>query len=194
MGRTKEFREGAALTKAMHVFWEKGYDNSSLKELLDEMGILNGSFYHAYRSKKNLFLAALKFYEDDFAKKRCELFNSDLEFKIRVRYLFTHVFNRQNDAVCPRGCFLFNSVSSESIKDLDIYKLVQHAIEEFEGFLEVEIRKAVQKGEVAAEVDPKITAALLIAYMQGMMNLSVLNYDDVKFRKQTEYFLTSLGI
>ena len=194
MGRTKEFKESDALTKAMHVFWKNGYENSSLKGLLDEMGILNGSFYHTYRSKKNLFLAALQFYEDDFEKRRTELFVGGFGFKKCLRLLFTHILNRQNEAVCPRGCFLFNSVTSESIKDPDIYKLVRRGIAEFESFLEVEIRKAVRNGEVAEEIDPQLTAAILIAYLQGMMNLSVLDYDDEKFRKQTEHFLASLGI
>jgi TetR/AcrR family transcriptional regulator, transcriptional repressor for nem operon len=195
MGRVKEFNDQEALEKAKAVFWEKGYENASLKELLAEMGILNGSFYNTYGSKKKLYIEALNLYLVDFEQKRTALFNSPkLSLKKKMRIMFAHVFDRQKEAICPKGCFLFNSVSADSLKELEIYKIVRSGIEQFEDFLEVEIRKGVKSGEVDNSVDPKLIASVLIAYMQGMMKLSVMDYSDGKFREQTEYLLNSLGV
>lgn len=194
MGRAKEFKEEEVLAKAMYLFWEKGFENVSLKELLDEMGILNGSFYHLYGNKKNLFIAAMKYYDADFVKKRSALFNMDSDFRSKVRIMFNHLLDRQQTALCPRGCFLFNSVAADTLSELDLYKLIRKSVDSFEAFLEDEIRKAVEKKELDHSVDPSTTAALLVTYIQGLMKLSILDYDDKKFRVQTEYFLKSLGI
>ena len=192
--RNKEFKHDVALKKAMHLFWQKGYENTSLKELLKEMGILNGSFYNSFGNKKSLFIDILKFYDEDFVAKRNFVFKADKPFKKKIRYFFRHLFDRQQGAVCPKGCLLFNSVSSETINDIDIYKQIRSSIGNFEDFLCYEIEKAMKNKELDKHIDPKMTASVLVAYVQGMMKLSTLDYNDTKFRSQTDYFLSSLGL
>ena len=111
-----------------------------------------------------------------------------------MRLMFAHALDRQKEAVCPKGCLLFNSVDSEILKDVELYKMIRKAVERFEGFLEKEISLAIEKGEVKTVVNPKLAASLIITYIQGLMKLSVLDYSDSKFRDQTDYFLESLGL
>ena len=93
MGRARKFNNDEALSKAMHLFWEKGYENTSLKELLETMGILNGSFYNSYGNKRQLFIDAMKFYENDFSEKRTMLFkNPKMDFKKKSRGFFVFYY------------------------------------------------------------------------------------------------------
>jgi TetR/AcrR family transcriptional repressor of nem operon len=62
--RTKEFRPEEALDAAMHLFWLKGYGATSMRDLLDGMGIGRGSFYDTFGDKHALFLAALDRFEE----------------------------------------------------------------------------------------------------------------------------------
>ena len=64
MARTKEFRPEAALDAAMQLFWRKGYEATSMRDLLDGMGIGRGSFYDTFGDKHALFLAALDRFEE----------------------------------------------------------------------------------------------------------------------------------
>lgn len=194
MGRVKEFKDKEAFEKAKFLFWEKGYGNTSLSDLLGVMKIQNGSFYNTFGNKRALFIKALESYEADFSFKRSMLFDSHGGFKKKIRVLFSHVLDRQKKSDCPRGCFLFNSVSAEVLEDGEIQRLVRRGVDDFEKFLEHQIRIAIGKREVDGSVDPVLTAATLISFMQGMMRLCVLNYSDSKFRAQTEYLLSSLRL
>ena len=65
MGRQKEFDQEEALIKARNLFWDKGYEKTSLNDLLDVMGIHKKSFYDTFGSKKEIFIDALKNYHDE---------------------------------------------------------------------------------------------------------------------------------
>jgi TetR/AcrR family transcriptional repressor of nem operon len=63
MARPREFNAEDALRKAMNLFWERGYADTSLHDLLDVMGITRGSFYKAFDDKLSIYLATLDLYE-----------------------------------------------------------------------------------------------------------------------------------
>src|SRR4051794_32394754 len=61
-GRPLSFDREAALDKAMHVFWEKGYEAASIADLTAAMGITPPSLYTAFGDKEHLFLEAIEAY------------------------------------------------------------------------------------------------------------------------------------
>lgn len=62
MARTREFDEDKVLDAAMQLFWEKGYEATSLSDLTSRMGIQRPSIYSTFGDKKELFEAALRKY------------------------------------------------------------------------------------------------------------------------------------
>src|SRR5918993_756167 len=62
-GRPREFCTDAALAQALRVFWEKGYEGTSLNDLTEAMGITRPSLYAAFGNKDSLFRKALDLYE-----------------------------------------------------------------------------------------------------------------------------------
>ena len=65
MPRTKEFNPDRVLDKAMQVFWEKGYESTSMQDLVNRMGINRFSIYSSFGDKHQLFLKALDRYRDE---------------------------------------------------------------------------------------------------------------------------------
>src|SRR5688500_1672592 len=61
-GRPRSFDRGAALQRAMEVFWAKGYGGASMAELTTAMGINSPSLYAAFGSKEKLFEEAVALY------------------------------------------------------------------------------------------------------------------------------------
>ncbi len=62
MGRPREFDIDEALDCALHVFWSKGYEGTSIAELTEAMGITRPSLYAAFGNKEELFRKALDKY------------------------------------------------------------------------------------------------------------------------------------
>lgn len=62
MARKKEYKEEEVIENAMYLFWQNGYENTSMKMLEQEMGINKFSIYSSFGSKHGLFLESLKCY------------------------------------------------------------------------------------------------------------------------------------
>jgi TetR/AcrR family transcriptional repressor of nem operon len=81
MPRPKSFDPDTVLTKAMGVFWEKGYDAASISDLTAAMGINRFSLYDTFGDKHDLYLKALDSYNDcvvePFVKKINEICTID---------------------------------------------------------------------------------------------------------------------
>ena len=100
MARPREFDAGDALEKAVQVFWTKGYRAASLRDLTAAMGISKSSFYETFGSKHELFLAAIRRYDEGMVGWVVGL----LESEISGRRAIAEVLNTVVDmAVAPRG-------------------------------------------------------------------------------------------
>ena len=194
MGRTLEFQNQEVVRKAMHLFWEKGYEHCSLSDLLTQMEIGNSSFYNTFGNKKKLYLKTLELYNRELEQDLETLLASGDSIGTKIRRIFDYAIDRQQQSELPKGCFIVNSVSADALEDKDIHAVVRSYLDQFEHTLENAIRKAVRKGEIPATVEPGLTAAALNFYLQGMMKLSLLSYSPAKLHQQTEYLLDSLGL
>ena len=62
-GRPREFDREAALERAMRLFWEQGYEGTSMSSLVDALGLASARIYAAFGSKEGLFREAVALYE-----------------------------------------------------------------------------------------------------------------------------------
>lgn len=112
MARPREFDRDDVLDRAIEVFWTRGYDRTSVQDLVDSMGIQRGSLYAAFGGKKQLFLDALDRYEKRFLDRMVDTLSQDLPVKERIARIFRDVVL---DCACDggrRGCFITNTAVS----------------------------------------------------------------------------------
>lgn len=125
MGRPREFNLEQATEDAMHVFWENGYVGSSLSDLLDGTGLARGSLYKAFGSKKQLYLRALKRYDEEVLQSginHLEKSTAD-DGPYRIRGIFEGALEDE-DAIDRRGCLLCNAAAGPAFEDADIAEAV----------------------------------------------------------------------
>src|ERR1700751_1596294 len=101
MARALEFDYTTAVERGSRLFWETGYSNSSLRDLLKKMGIGEGSFYNTFKSKKKAYLECLKHYNATVNRKRGEGLFSAPTAAAGVRGLFSTALDCLGDPDTP---------------------------------------------------------------------------------------------
>jgi len=108
MARPREFDTDEALDKAMNLFWAKGFEATSLQNLVDTLQVKKGSLYAAFGDKAQLYLAALKRYDGLEVAAGIAILDSPGNGADQIRQLLDTVVDavRRGDR---RGCLLCNA-------------------------------------------------------------------------------------
>src|SRR5215216_2939123 len=114
MARHKEFERDEALQKAMEVFWGRGYEATSVGDLVEHMGINRQSLYDTFGDKHALYLQALDRYREVEGRKMFELLERPGSGKRALRQLFAGVVAGSLCAGERRGCFVGNAMSERA--------------------------------------------------------------------------------
>ena len=171
LGRPLEFDPDVALELAMCLFWRKGYESTSLQDLLGEMGISKSSFYQTFESKRALFLRCLDLYRQRTMgdlKRALEAAPSGMAF---IEGAFHGVAQGTSGPQARMGCLLMNTASEFSQRDPEIARLVAESLDEFADLFEEAVRRAQADGELPTDKDPKALAVFLVSSVGGARNM-----------------------
>src|ERR1700712_3052011 len=104
MARTKDFDENEVLNKAIQIFWHKGYNGTSMQDLVDGLGISRSSLYDTYTDKHTLFVKALESYQCKGASSIQERINTSGPAKATVKKLLEFATNDMLQDKQQKGC------------------------------------------------------------------------------------------
>jgi TetR/AcrR family transcriptional repressor of nem operon len=168
MVRPREFDEEKALDAAMHIFWEKGFEATSLSDLTSKMGIQRPSIYAAFGDKKQLFEAALRKYTQSHAAYvRAKLQNSS-SVKEAFRAFFEEVVAEEYNGGFNRGCFCINTMVELAPHDEKFEILTrEHQMYLSAVFQEV-IERGMRTGELKIGTDARALAQTLVSLLIGI--------------------------
>ncbi len=91
MARPRQFDEEKVIESLMNVFWEKGYQATSMQDLVAASGLLKGSLYGAFGDKHAMYLAALKHYDHTRIQGGIDMLNGDGSARQKIARLFDNV-------------------------------------------------------------------------------------------------------
>lgn len=156
----------------MGLFWRKGYENTSMQDLLAVMDISRSSLYQAFGSKQRLFGLCMRHYQDMLTSQ----LRQRLEAAETGRRFITDFLHAVPDEVCvpggSRGCLLFNTANEFAQRDPAIAGEVAQGIERFREVLRAAVERAQREGEIDAKRDPTILASYLVSSMSGLKTLA----------------------
>ncbi len=144
----KQFDTEEVLDRAMRAFWARGYEATSMQDLVDCTGVNRGSLYATYGDKHTLFLAALRMYDEKMRGKLLADIEARYEPRDAVRQLFLVFAANVSESGGNRGCFLTNSALELAAHDPQVAKIVAHAQEEIEAFFARMIKQGKTRGEI----------------------------------------------
>lgn len=171
MARPITFNEEEVIDKAVEVFWAKGYEATSMQDLVDAMGIQRGSLYAAFGSKQQLFLKSLSRYGVVVVKKLLEILESKPSAIESIELFFGQLIEHLLTAGELRSCLVTNSAVERGLRDEETKQQVLKLLNALEkGFYKTLLR-AKENGELSTEfdLDLKVVANYLTSSMQGLL-------------------------
>ncbi|MEO6028768.1 MAG: helix-turn-helix domain-containing protein, partial [Candidatus Binatia bacterium] len=135
MARTREFDEDEVLEQAMQVFWRRGYQSTSLNDLLDAMHLSKSSFYEAFGTKRDLLLTAIQRYaESGMAGLIAPLLQPDASRPAIEQTLATMVKHARS-AAGRRGCLVNNTLGEVAPHDPTVFTAIRGVLHQLEAIL-----------------------------------------------------------
>jgi TetR/AcrR family transcriptional regulator, transcriptional repressor for nem operon len=162
MAGKKAFLPEQALKKAMDLFWERGYEQSSVEDLVEYTGLGRGSLYDTFGDKHSLYLAALDQYCGSARKNLATFRNQSGSLQEILESLFQSYIDHLIDDPAHRGCFLVNASIELAPHDLEVFGRVQAAYDNIEETFYHLLIKAQGAGELAWTCDPHQIARFLL--------------------------------
>ncbi len=195
MGRTREFDYTEALERGTRLFWQSGYEGTSLRDLLREMGIGESSFYNTLKSKKNAYLECLKHYNATVKARHGEALFSGPTASSGVRALFCCVLDCLDDPATPSPvCMMAASLTSEVLDEAELRDYVQDQITTLARLMVERFTSDKEAGLLPNDFEPESVVPVVLTYMQGLWRMALLSYSRPHFERQIDVFLTGIGL
>ncbi|WP_406632302.1 TetR/AcrR family transcriptional regulator [Amycolatopsis sp. WGS_07] len=192
MVRTREFDTEAAVSQAMELFWTRGYEATSVRELTQHLRIGQGSLYAAFGDKDGLYRAALEHYRTTLAATAVEGLKNGADARSAIRTLLVERI-RIAAADDGRGCLAVNAVCERLPGDPATRRTVQDMQDASRDALAEVLRVAAERGEIAARHDPQTLAAFLVTFLNGLLVTAKITPDVRALESLAEVALAVLG-
>ena len=170
-GRPLSFDRDAALNKAMLLFWEHGYEATSLSDLTSALGVKPSSIYSAFGDKKHLFLEAVDHYLSSAEPLAAMLANAPTA-RAAVEALLTGAATGFTGEHTPKGCLLASAALSCSEDAADVRRALGAKRQSIEAQVRERIAFDIAHGELPGDSDADALAAMTMALIQGMSTLA----------------------
>jgi TetR/AcrR family transcriptional regulator, transcriptional repressor for nem operon len=184
MSRVKEFDEEQVLKKALNVFWCKGYNGTSMQDLIDGLGISRSSLYDTYGDKRSLFLAALKMYHNIHARATIDMITKSDSILDTIKLIFKQTIEESVSDKLQKGCFAVNSSIDLAPHDKEITGIINANQKEVEDAFYKAVKKGQESGEISSRHSARMLARFILNTNYGIrVNAKTTNdkkfYDDI---------------
>jgi TetR/AcrR family transcriptional repressor of nem operon len=168
VARPKAFEPDDVLERAMLVFWRKGYERTSVQDLVDYTGINRFSLYNAFGDKREIFRAACQRYRTEVLSRRLEALEGTAEGMGAIRRFFADVVNLLAGANGARGCLMTNCMVEATTEDGDAMRAGRQYLARMDAAFQVALERARALGEIAPGCDVGGRARYLTTTVQGL--------------------------
>jgi AcrR family transcriptional regulator len=166
-GRPRCFDLEEALDRSLLLFWEKGFQNTSLDEIAEAVGVKKPSLYAAFGDKEMLFRKVLQRYSGKLSEPIQALDRYD-----DIREAIDAFIELGIAGGCskghPRGCLLASAFADSTLLPANLAKEIKALVNQAEESVAGRLKKAVRDGQLPGDFDVKGTSKFLITLMHGI--------------------------
>jgi TetR/AcrR family transcriptional repressor of nem operon len=192
VARHKEFDPDVALQKAMELFWERGYEATSMAQLTEALGIGRASLYATFGDKRQLYLKALDRWVQSRDPSPIELLSRPGPALAAVRTLVDAYVSESTADERRRGCMVVNSATELCPHDPSVSRLISQNWDAIEGALVSALTRAQAQGELRPDRDPRALARFLFVFLQGVRVIAKGDPDAERLRDAAAQALATI--
>ena len=164
MVRHKEFDPDEAVGDAMALFWERGYEATSVQDLVERTGVGRRSMYDTFGDKHSLYLRALDRYMELAESGFRRAADTAPDGLSAIRGLFRALLEASGED--SRGCLVVNSATELGPSDDDAADRLRRHLDGSRALLGEQIRRGQADGSVTDRIDPgTLTAVAFNAWL-----------------------------
>ncbi|MCB2409161.1 TetR/AcrR family transcriptional regulator [Hymenobacter lucidus] len=174
MARPAKYDRETMLQRALDLFWTKGYEATSVQNLLTGLDIHRGTLYDSFGDKHTLYLEVLAYYEDKVGKPLLALLWQPGSKKVAIEQLFATLVRNFGQDTGRRGCLVTNAAMELALSDAEVAARVGFNQQRFaDGFLQA-LQQAVADGDLAPRTPEQLQtlALFLLTTLQGLRVLA----------------------
>ena len=172
MGRRRSFDDRQVLDAVRDQFWAKGYEATSVDDLMRATGLGKGSLYRAFGGKRQLFLTVLESYAEARVQEVRAAMTRPAPAVERLRAALRVIPGDPGPIPFDRGCLLANTATELAGRDEEVLARARRAYALVTELISNTVREAVEDEALPSDTDASSLGRLLFAVMQGVEFLS----------------------
>ncbi|GAA3607925.1 TetR/AcrR family transcriptional regulator [Flavivirga amylovorans] len=174
MPKVETFDKELVLKKATKVFHDKGYNATSMQDLVDATTLNRSSIYNSFGNKLDLFLECLKSYQDTYLIKISKTLNKADNSLHAIELLFDFYLKEIIEDKDDKGCLITNCTSEMANQEASIINFLSSNQNSFIGFLEDLVSKGQEESMINLNRTPNEYALYLFSSIQGFRTAGIL--------------------
>ena len=165
MARVIEYDPQDVLQKAMNIFWEKGYESTSIQDIVMTTGLKPGSLYAAYKNKEGIFKAVLELYTASSLNIIKKILEADEDMLKNIKNFLNLLIVDVISNETHNGCLLVKTLLVVSHKDEKIQEQIVAFYKQLEPLVENTLKRAKEQGQT--DVDAKEFTKFIFSIVYG---------------------------
>jgi TetR/AcrR family transcriptional repressor of nem operon len=194
MARPREFDEAKVLEAAGAVFWAKGFEATTTRDLTECTGLTQSSIYAAFGDKRGIFLKSLRHYLDSILLERIVRLETTNSPGQAIVGFFREIVDRSLADAQHRGCMLVNASLEVTGDDPDLQRYVAAETAKLEQFFLRCVIAAQKSGEIPSDSNAENHARHLLAVLLGLRVLARIRPDKDLLNGLVGPALATLGL
>lgn len=168
-GRPREFDRDQALDAALTLFWEQGYEPTSLNQLKAHMGDISpASFYAAFGSKEALFREVVQRYLETYGQVMAPLWDQTLSPRDAIERTLRGSARMQTSRTHPAGCMVVLGACNCSPENQPVQTLLETERARSRNGFAACVKRAIANGELAASPATETLPTLFATFLHGL--------------------------
>jgi len=166
-GRPRAYDPATALSRAADRFWKAGYAGTSLDDLSEATGMNRPSLYAAFGDKRDLYLKTLEYYRDESRALAREALADNPSLHVFLKRFYDKALELYLEGG-PRGCYTIGTAATVAAVDDGVRAFLAESMRTTDSFLQHQIKKAQERGEIARDADAEALAYLASATLHTL--------------------------